>query len=35
MAEDKSIVHVIDDDDDARESLEFLLGTADVDVLCL
>lgn len=26
------MVHVIDDDDDARESLAFLLGTADVGV---
>jgi two-component system, LuxR family, response regulator FixJ len=29
---DKSIVHVIDDDADARESLAFLLGTADIEV---
>lgn len=29
---DEAIVHVIDDDDDARESLAFLLGTADVAV---
>ncbi len=29
---DKSVVHVIDDDDDARDSLAFLLGTADVEV---
>ena len=28
----KSVVHVIDDDDDARESLAFLLETADVEV---
>ena len=28
----EDIVHVIDDDDDARESLIFLLGTADVTV---
>ncbi len=31
MANDK-VVHVIDDDDDARESLAFLLETADVEV---
>jgi two-component system response regulator FixJ len=31
MANDK-VVHVIDDDDDARESLAFLLGTADIEV---
>lgn len=31
MAND-NVVHIIDDDDDARESLAFLLGTADVEV---
>lgn len=31
MANDK-VVHIIDDDDDARESLAFLLATADVEV---
>ena len=28
----ENVVHLIDDDDDARESLAFLLGTADVEV---
>jgi two-component system response regulator FixJ len=28
----ENVVHIIDDDDDARESLAFLLSTADVDV---
>ena len=32
MASDKRIVHVIDDDEAARESLSFLLRTAQIDV---
>ena len=28
----ENVVHIIDDDDDARESLAFLLSTADVEV---
>lgn len=32
MPSDKTIVHVIDDDDAVRESLAFLLGTAGIDV---
>ncbi len=28
----EDVVHIIDDDDDARESLAFLLGTANVEV---
>ena len=28
----EKVVHIIDDDDDARESLAFLLSTADLDV---
>ena len=32
MPSDKGVVHVIDDDDALRESLAFLLRTADIDV---
>jgi two-component system response regulator FixJ len=32
MASDKAVVHVIDDDEASRQSLEFLLQTAKIDV---
>ena len=32
MPSEKGRVHVIDDDDALRESLAFLLGTADIEV---
>ena len=32
MPPDRAVVHVIDDDEAARESLAFLLGTAGIEV---